>query len=123
MDRYRVFLSSPSDVEIERDRAELVAKRLNAERIDHPQLEVVRWELEYYGADASFQDQIPKPSACQLVVCIFWKRIGSELPENYARPDGTIPTGTEYEFEEALQAAAAHPENRRGHIFRRGAGI
>jgi WD40 repeat protein len=110
METYRVFLSSPTDVETERDRAVVVVDRLNAERIDHPQLKLVRWELEYYGADATFQEQIPKPSQCQLVVCIFWKRIGSELPEQYVRPDGTIPTGSEYEFEEALQAAAGHPE-------------
>jgi hypothetical protein len=110
LEKYRVFLSSPSDVQIERDRVELVVKKLNAERVDHAQLELIRWELEYYGADSSFQDQIPKPSECQLVVCIFWKRIGSELPEKYVRSDGTIPTGTEFEFEQALQAAAARPE-------------
>ena len=90
METYRVFLSSPSDVATERDRAEVVVKKLNAERIDYPQLELVRWEQEYYGADSTFQDQIPRPSECQLVVCIFWKRIGSELPERYVRSDGTI---------------------------------
>src|SRR5437660_1295018 len=95
VEKYRIFLSSPSDVSVERDRAELVVKRLNAERIDHTQLELVRWELEYYAADTTFQDQIPKPSECQIVVCIFWKRIGSELPEKFVRQDGTIPTGTE----------------------------
>jgi WD40 repeat protein len=110
MERYRVFLSSPADVLAERDRAELVIKRLNAERIDQPQLELIRWELEYYGAKSDFQTQIPKPSECQLVVCIFWKRLGSELPEKYVRTDGTIPTGTEYEFEEAMKAAAERPE-------------
>jgi WD40 repeat protein len=110
VEKYRVFLSSPADVGTERGRADLIVKKLNAERIDQPQLELVRWELEYYGADSSFQDQIPKPSECQLVVCIFWKRIGSELPDKYVRSDGTIPTGTEYEFEEAMQAAAARPE-------------
>jgi WD40 repeat protein len=105
MERYRIFLSSPSDVLAERDRSELVVKRLNAERIDQPQLELIRWELEYYGAKSDFQTQIPKPSECQLVICIFWKQLGSELPEKYVRTDGTIPTGTEYEFEEAMKAA------------------
>src|SRR4051812_41708280 len=110
MEKYRLFLSSPDDVRGERERADRIVQKLNAERVDHPQLELVRWELEYYRADATFQAQIPKPSACQLVACIFWKKLGSELPENYARKDGTTPTGTEYEFEEALTAAAARPE-------------
>jgi WD40 repeat protein len=110
MDRYRVFLSSPTDVQQERDRAELVLRRLNAERIDHPQFEVVRWEQRYYSATSDFQAQIAKPAECQLVICIFWKRLGTELPQTYARPDGTLPTGTEYEFESALDAAARSPE-------------
>ena len=41
------------------------------------------------------------------MVCIFWKRLGFELPPDYRRPDGTTPTGTEYEFEDAMQAARA----------------
>jgi WD40 repeat protein len=110
MERYRVFLSSPADVMTERDRAEAVIKRLNAERVDQRQLELIRWELEYYGAKSDFQAQIPKPSDCQLVVCAFWKRLGSELPDKYVRADGTIPTGTEYEFEEAMKVAAERPE-------------
>ena len=47
MKPYLVFLSSPNDVTTERDRAELVMKRLNAERVDHPQFEVIRWEHEW----------------------------------------------------------------------------
>jgi WD40 repeat protein len=107
--RYRIFLSSPTDVTIERDHAEEVLKRLNANRVDLPGLEVVRWETEYYTAQADFQAQIPKPSECDLVICIFWKRLGTDLSEIYARGDGTLPTGTEYEFEEALAGAAADP--------------
>src|SRR5919199_499254 len=110
MERYRLFLSSPNDVRVERDRAELVIRRLNAERINHPQFDIVRWEHEYYRAESDFQSQIPRPSECHIVICVFWKRLGSELPASYARPDGTIPTGTEYEFESALHAASDRPE-------------
>lgn len=110
MEHYRVFLSSPGDVQQERDRAELIVRRLNAERVDHTQFELVRWEQEYYSATADFQSQIPKPADCDLVVCIFWKRLGTELPQSYTRPDGTIPTGTEFEFESALTAASSRPE-------------
>jgi hypothetical protein len=54
MENYRIFLSSPSDVLTERDRVEKIVGKLNAERVDHPKLELVRWELEYYRADATF---------------------------------------------------------------------
>src|SRR5712672_2610606 len=101
MDDYLVFLSSPTDVKTERDRAEAVIKRLNAERVDQSQFKLERWEDEYYSAVSSFQDQIVKPADCQIVICIFWQRLGTELAPRYARPDGTIPTGTEYEFENA----------------------
>lgn len=110
MERYRIFLSSPVDVQVERDRAELVIKRLNAERADHKQFEIVRWEYEFYRAEADFQAQIPSTADCDVVICIFWKRMGSDLPDKYARPDGTIPTGTEFEFETAINAAAGRYE-------------
>ncbi len=110
MEPYRIFLSSPVDVQFERDRAEHVVKRVNAERVDQRQIEIVRWEHEFYRAEADFQAQIPAPADCDLVICIFWKRLGTELPEKYARPDGTIPTGTEYEFECAMSAAAGRHE-------------
>ncbi|WP_376988136.1 NACHT and WD repeat domain-containing protein [Bosea sp. R86505] len=107
MQPYLVFLSSPGDVQIERDRAELVINRINAERHSQRTIQLIRWENDYYLADKSFQDQIEKPDNCDLVICIFWKKLGSELPDSYARPDGTIPTGSEYEFEVALGAASS----------------
>ncbi|MBO6716735.1 MAG: hypothetical protein JJ913_02125 [Rhizobiaceae bacterium] len=106
---YKLFLSSPSDVANERDAVRRVVDRINAEHGDDPPFELIRWEDWYYTAESTFQDQIDKPSTCDLVVCIFWKRLGSELPEAYRRSDGTLPTGTEYEFEEALQNAARSP--------------
>lgn len=106
---FRIFLSSPGDVETERNATERVVARINAEH-SAPVFETIRWEDNYYTADSTFQTQIPKPSACDLVVCIFWKRLGSDLPDSFRRPDGSLPTGTEYEFEEALQHAAGSPE-------------
>ena len=70
-------------------------------------LEAVRWERTYYSAAKTFQDQIPLPSETDLVICILWKRLGFEFPPGYRRPDGTTPTGTEFEFEDAMQAARA----------------
>jgi len=101
----RVFISSPGDVETERIRAGRVIDRLNAEFEGRIKLTAIRWEEAFYTADKGFQDQITRPSQTDLVVCILWKRLGSELPPEYNRPDGTARTGTEYEFEEALEAA------------------
>src|SRR5665213_1843291 len=99
MDQIKVFLSSPTDVQNERDAVERVAQQINNERPGRPQLKLFRWEDFYYTADKSFQEGIPRASQCDLVICIFWARIGSELPDLYRRPDGTTPTGSEYEFE------------------------
>jgi hypothetical protein len=104
--RFRVFISLPSDVFAERERVERVITRLNGE-FGGGLLEAIRWERSYYTAAKTFQDQIPLPSETDLVVCIFWKRLGFELPPDYRRQDGTTPTGTEYEFEDAMQAARA----------------
>ena len=102
--RFRIFISSPSDVFAERERVERVIVRLNGE-FGGSLLEAIRWERSYYTAAKTFQDQIPLPSQTDLVLCIFWKRLGFELPAGYRRSDGTTPTGTEYEFEDAMQAA------------------
>ncbi|MCX5512997.1 NACHT and WD repeat domain-containing protein [Kaistia algarum] len=79
--------------------------RINAERIDLRVFELIRWEHAYYTATTAVQDQTPRSSDCDLVVCIFWKRLGSDLPDQYRRKDGSLPTGTEYEFETAREAA------------------
>lgn len=107
---YRVFLSSPTDVEAERDAVKRAVDRINADHPGRPAFELIRWEDAYYTADSTFQHQIPRSSECDLVVCVFWKRLGSDLPESFRRPDGTLPTGTEFEFEEALRAATKDPE-------------
>ena len=101
---FRVFISSPSDVFAERERVERVIVRLNGE-FGGGLLQAIRWERAYYTAAKTFQDQIPLPSETDLVICVLWKRLGFELPPEYRRPDGTTPTGTEYEFENAMESA------------------
>ena len=102
---YRIFVSSPSDVFGERERVDRVLARLNGELGGGARLEAIRWEQTFYTADRTFQDQIVPPSETDLVICILWKRLGATLPVAYQRPDGTTPTGTEYEFEDAMEAA------------------
>ena len=101
---YRIFLSSPKDVLPERNRAQAVIDRLNAEHPGQPLFSLTRWEQSYYSATGTFQDQIASPGEHDIVVFIFWKRLGTDLPPIYNRSDGTSRTGTEYEFEDARDA-------------------
>jgi WD40 repeat protein len=62
-------------------------------------------------ASGHFQDSIEPPSAFEVVALIVWSRLGIWLPERtavreYRGMDARAPvTGTEWEFEEALQGA------------------
>ncbi len=107
---YRVFLSSPSDVMAERALCADVVARINSNQSPEDQLEVFRWEEQYYSATDTFQTQIPRAGDCDIVICIFWKALGTELPAEYRRDDGTTRTGSEFEFEDAITAAEASTE-------------
>ena len=49
---------------------------------------------------------LPKPSECDLCVAIFWSRMGTPLPRDYEKPDGSAYlSGTEWEYLDALTAA------------------
>lgn len=106
----RVFVSSPSDVAPERGRVQAVAAKLNREYEDLVRFETVLWEEHFYKADRSFQpqiDRIGQPDACDVLVSIFWTRVGTELPADFARmPNGRpYPSGTAYELLTALEAS------------------
>jgi tetratricopeptide (TPR) repeat protein len=107
---YRIFLSSPGDVLPERNRARAVIDRLNSEHPGATLFALTRWEESYYSATGTFQDQIASPGEHDIVVFIFWKRLGTDLPPFYNRADGTSRTGTEYEFEEARDARERRPD-------------
>jgi tetratricopeptide (TPR) repeat protein len=105
----KVFVSSPIDVAPERGRAQAVAAKLNREYEGRVRFEPVLWEEQFYKADRSFQPQISEAVACDIVVSIFWTRIGSELPADFPRmPSGErYPSGTTYELLTALAASTA----------------
>lgn len=108
----RVFVSSPSDVAPERGRVQAVAAKLNREYEGLVRFETVLWEEHFYKADRSFQpqiDRIGQPGACDVLVSIFWTRVGTELPVEFARmPNGeAYPSGTAYELLTALEASKA----------------
>lgn len=103
----RIFISSPGDVELERQIARRVIARLQGELGDDPPLEAYFWEYEPMRLTRDFQSQIPRTSSFDIVVCILWSRLGSPLGPQYRRPDGTAyRSGTEFEFEDAARSYA-----------------
>jgi WD40 repeat protein len=100
----KLFVSSPSDVLAEREEVSHVVSRLESE-FEGIDFDVIRWEEGWYSAREGFQEQIAAPDKCDLVLLIVWKRLGSALPDSFSRNDGSSRTGTEYEFEVAMEAA------------------
>jgi formylglycine-generating enzyme required for sulfatase activity len=112
----RIFLSSPGDVADERGLALQVIDRLAYDPLLRGKvtLEAVAWDKPGAGApmlatmtpQQAVNDGLPKPSQCDIVIVIFWARMGTPLPDDYAKSDGSrFLSGTEWEYEDAMQAA------------------
>ena len=112
----RIFLASPGDVADERARALKVLERLPDDPLlnDQVTLKAVAWDKPGAGApmlatmtpQEAITQGLPKPSECDIVVAIFWARMGTPLPAEYTKPDGSpYQSGTEWEFLDAVQAA------------------
>ena len=102
---FRVFVSSPSDVMVERRRVEAVTSRLNGEFAGVARLETVRWETEFYQAHSTFQTQIARSTECEIVIGILKWRLGTPLPDAFGEnlPGGApYPSGTAYEILSAI---------------------
>jgi tetratricopeptide (TPR) repeat protein len=110
-ERFRIFVSSPGDVKAAREIAALTIERLAQDYARFLVVEPYLWEFEAMVASGHFQDSIQPPSAFDVVALIVWSRLGTCLPERtatreYRGIDGRCPvTGTEWEFEDALQSA------------------
>ncbi len=104
----RIFISSPGDVPVERDRAADVVARLQEEFVHYAVLEPFFWEDQPARATDTFQSQFPEASGMDIVVGILWARIGTPLPLDRVRPDGRrYESGTVYELETAAESYRA----------------
>jgi WD40 repeat protein/energy-coupling factor transporter ATP-binding protein EcfA2 len=102
--RIRIFVSSPGDVREERMAAERVLKRLRDQYASEAIIEPYFWEDQPIGATKHFQEGIEMASEFDVVVCILWRKLGTRLPAQFRREDGTeYESGTVYEFEDAFE--------------------
>jgi tetratricopeptide (TPR) repeat protein len=101
-----LFVSSPGDVQAERERVEFVVARLNAEYEGRAQIRAIRWETRFYSSHDTFQSQIPEAAASDLVLAVFGARLGSPLPETFPRMSSgeAYPSGSAYEVLSAIEA-------------------
>jgi tetratricopeptide (TPR) repeat protein len=116
-----LFVSSPGDVQAERERVDFVVERLNAEFAGRARIRTIRWETRYYSSHETFQTQIPEAAACDLVVAIFGARLGSPLPARFPlMPSGEpYPSGTAYEVLSAIEARRKSHGVPDVYVFRR----
>ncbi len=105
----RIFISSPSDVKEERNKARQVIDQLQRVYGQRVQLIPVLWEDLPLGAEASFQEGIDlvlsEKHRIDIAVFIMWSRLGSPVGGLTRKSDGTTyRSGTEREFDLMLKA-------------------
>ena len=108
---FRIFISSPGDLGEERVICARVVERLKGEFARVARLQAILWEQEPLTADLDFQEQIPLPSQTDIVVLLLWSRLGYRLHSRFkAAQDEEAPTGTIFEFRDAINARRLNPE-------------
>ncbi len=104
----KILVASPDDVKEERETVYRVIMRLRGDPAVSAKVDLipVLWEHQPQHAGETFQKQISHPAEAQIVIVIFWSKFGSPLPNvpEFRGPDGKSRTGTEYEFETAIQS-------------------
>src|SRR4051794_30776522 len=120
----RIFLASPGDVNEERAVALQVFDMLEYDPlfrrsgIGGVSIHAIAWDAP--GGDTpqratktpqtAIREGLPLPSQCDIVVALFWSRMGTPLPyPEYQKPDGSpYLSGTEWEFWDAVNAERAN---------------
>ena len=121
MQTFKLFVSSPGDVMVERRRVENVVSRLNGEFAGVARLEAIRWETEFYQAYSTFQAQIPRSTDCDLVIGILKWRLGTELPPDFNEKlpnNQPFPSGTAYGILTAIEKRQKGGELPDIYVFR-----
>ena len=111
MRKIKVFVSSPGDLSFERKRLQEIVIGLNGDYVGVAQIELYLWEESFYSAEATYQKQIPPTFDSDIVISMFWTRLGKELPAGFLKEtlgetafSGEM-TGSTYELMTALEAA------------------
>ncbi len=108
MQTIRIFISSPGDVAIERERAREVVESLRRRYVRAFHLKPVLWEDLPLQPDASFQqgiDVILSDKGADIAIFILWSRLGSPTGKRILKDDGgEYRSGTERELDLMLKA-------------------
>ena len=115
----RVFLASPGDVADERGLALNVLEQLQYDPLLRGKItiEIVAWDKPGAGApmlvtltpQEAIKKGLPTPAECDVVIVVFWARMGTPLPDDWKKPDGCrYLSGTEWEYLNALEGAEKH---------------
>ena len=117
MKKIRIFISSPSDVQIEREIARNVINELNSIYENYIKLEVVMWEDFPLSSIVTFQEGINHfitNEPIDIAVFILWSRLGTPLSVKFQKEDGSIyQSGTEYEFDLMMKLHNEHNQPSR----------
>jgi|GEM_PF-2056448 len=119
----RVFISSPGDVNDERIIAQKVIEQLPYRPVFREKVafRIVAWDKPGAGTSMrvsmSPQDAInlklPRPSECDIVIVIFWSRMGTELIDE---DDVRYESGTHWELMDAINSDRS---SKRTVVYRR----
>lgn len=105
MKTLRIFISSPSDVQEERQTAGRVIERLQGKYWSFVKLDDVFWETRVVRSTGHYQDELVNPGECDIVIGILWSKFGSPLPPKFRKVTGDRwGSGTEWELEMAFEA-------------------
>lgn len=103
---------------MERKHAREVCNKLNHERLfrEHIKLTLIAWDQPGVNVameagltpQKAIESGLPSPRDCDLVIGIFWARLGTPLPvDQYVKSDGTpFRSGSEWEILDALDSCA-----------------
>jgi formylglycine-generating enzyme required for sulfatase activity len=121
--QFRIFLASPGDVTQERALAGEVFEQLRHELRfrDELNLQKVAWDQPGQAIalpmgmtpQQAISQGLMQPCECDLVLILLWSRMGTPLPAEYVKPDGSpYLSGTEWEYWNAMQAFRVHGKPR-----------